>query len=119
MEPLDNHLASPVKGAAKQMTSDHSVVSPAEIGVEMEVGLSVFLGDVTDKAGDLHLLLESLIDIFLGGWIKETQGSGIHGPDASDLTRQDILLLTKSRQGGEYFLMVVYADDISVAILDE
>ena len=50
MEPLDNHLASPVKGAAQQMATDHGVISASKVGMEMEIRFAIFLGNIADEA---------------------------------------------------------------------
>ena len=50
VELCDHQLTSAVKSAAKHMTTDYGVVPAPEIGVEVEIWLAVFLGDIPDKA---------------------------------------------------------------------
>ena len=115
----DEHLARSVDGRGEQVAAHNRVVGPPEVGVKMQIDLAVLLGDVAHKAGDLHLLLERLVDIMLGGRIEEPQSGVVHRPDSAHLSRQYSLFLAKRRYRPHQFLMVVYADDKPVAILLE
>lgn len=119
MESGDYQLTSSVQHAAEQMAADYGVVPPSEIGMEMQVDLSVLFGDVAHEAGDLHLLLEGLVDVFLGGGVQETEDGMVDRSNPADFAAEDSLFLAESGQGAHDLLMVVYADDILVAVLNE
>jgi hypothetical protein len=119
VQPGDGKFAGSIDRTAEQVSSYDGIIPSPEIDVKMEVWLSVLLGDVAHKAGDLHLLIEGLVDIFLGSRIEESQGRTVHGSDPVDFAGQDSLFIAECRKGGNHFLMIVYAYDIPVAVTDK
>ena len=101
------------------MSSDDRVVPASEVRMQVEIDFSVLFGNVPYEAGNLHLFREGLVDIFLCGGVEEPEGGVADGADAADFAVKDTLVLAKFCQGRNQFLMVVYADDKLVAVLNE
>ena len=66
-----------------------------------------------------HLLQEGLVYILHGGGIQVTEGGFVHGAKAANHTGKDMLFPAKSRQGFHHAHVIVQADHIMTAVLNE
>ena len=62
----------------------------------MKVWFAVLFGNVSHETGNLHLLIESLVHIFLGGRIEKTQNGTVHRSDAADFAGENACLEAES-----------------------
>jgi len=119
MKTCHHQFAGSVQGGAEKMATYDCVVRPAEIGMYVKINLAVLLGNISDQAGSLHLLFESLVHVFLCHRVQETQRRFIYGSYAINLPGMYSLLLAEGSQSGHDFLMVVDADNVFITVLNE
>src|SRR5690554_7310573 len=62
------------------MTRYSGVIGAPQRDVQVNVGFSIFLGNIAREVADLHLLGERLIHVFFGSGIKERNTASFTAP---------------------------------------
>ena len=118
VQSRDGEFAGTVDRAAEQVASNDGIVPSSKVDVEMEIWFTVLFGNIAHKAGYFHLLVEGPVDIFLGRGVEESQRGAVDGSYPVDLSGQDPLVLAECGQCRNQLLVIVYAYDEPVAVID-
>ena len=79
--------------------------------MQVKVHVPVFPGDIPSQVCDLHLFVESLVDVFKCGWVQEAEGRGPDRSEACYLACRDSFPAAEFCQGGGYPASMVDGDD--------
>lgn len=109
----DNFERWPDLGA-QEVASPRGAVGQAEDDVDMDLRVSVALGDVAQKREQLALLIDLNAAIVLGLAIEPAHGGPREGPDAGELRRVQMTRPSKLREDGHDFFTGFPDEDVAL-----
>ena len=101
------------------MPSQCGVVLATKCGVEVEVDVAVEGGDIAGEVGYFHLFGESLVDVFLGRGVEETERCSVNCSYSANDSGGDVVVAAECGNGFNYLAVVFERDNIFVACLNK